>query len=101
MSTARHQCDQTEHNFVADAFNWEQCMKKEREAARAWSENWGEVFAPNHPKTYSEKIEKLKEEMEKLPVQAMMSNSQMSYTPVVPYKEYGKNYKRKSHCEDE
>lgn len=81
IMSARHQCDQTEHNFVADAFNWEQCMKKEREAARAWPGNLGEVFARKDPKTYSETIAKLKEKMEKLPVQAMM---QMSYTPVVP-----------------
>lgn len=85
MATERHQCDKTEHNFVADAFNWEQCMKKEREAAGAWSRNWGQVFAPDEPKTYAEKIAQLKEQMEQLPAQlAMVSNSQMSYTPAVP-----------------
>lgn len=95
--TGRHQCEETEHNFVADAFNWEQRVKGELAAARAWSGNWGEVFAPDSPKSSTEKIAKLKEKMEKLPVQAMMSNSQLSFTPVVPYKEYGsKDYKRKS-----
>ena len=96
MSIARHQCDNTEHNFVADGFNWEQRVRGELAAARSWSEQWGDVFAPDNPKTYSQKIAKLKEKMEKLPVQAMMSNSQMSYTPVVPYKDHGKNYKRKT-----
>lgn len=98
MATERHQCDKTEHNFVADAFNWEQCMKKEREAAGAWSRNWGQVFAPDEPKTYAEKIAQLKEQMEQLPAQlAMVSNSQMSYTPAVPYKDHGKDYKRQKH----
>lgn len=100
-ATARHQCEQTEHNFVADAFNWEQRVKGELTAARAWSGNWGDLFAPDSPKSYSEKIAKLKEKMEKLPVQAMMSNSQMSYVPVVPYKEYGKNYGRRSKVSDD
>lgn len=94
-------CEQTEHNFVADAFNWEQRVKGELTIARAWSGNWGDVFAPNDPKSYSEKIERLKEKMEKLPVQAMMSNSQMSYLPVVGYKEHGKNYRRKNFVEND
>ena len=47
--TGRHQCEETEHNFVADAFNWEQRVKGEVAAARAWSGNWGEVFAPDSP----------------------------------------------------
>ena len=94
--TSRHQCDQTEHNFVGDAFNWEQRVKGELNVARAWQSNWGEVFAPNAPKSYSAQIAVLKQQIEKLPVQAMMSNSQISYTHVVPYKEYGKSYKRKS-----
>ena len=65
--------------------------------ARAWSGNWASVFAPDAPKSYQEKIAMLKERMEKLPVQAMMSNSQMSYTELQPYKEYGAGtYKRKS-----
>ena len=92
----RHQCDRTEHNYVAEAFNWEQRIKGENEAARAWTKNWGEIYAPNSPKTHMEKIHRLQQEMKKLPVQAMMSNSQLSYTPVVPYQEFGKDYKRKS-----
>ena len=96
LTTMTTKCDQTEHNFVADAFNWEQRVRGELQAARAWSPNWGSVYAPNAPKDYSEKIAKLKEKMEKLPVQAMMSNSQMSYTEVRPYKEYGKSYGRKN-----
>lgn len=95
--TARHQCDETEHNFVADAFNWEQRVKGELTAARTWTSNWGSVFAPNSPKSYSEKIAKLENRMKELPVQALMSNNQISYTNVVPYDDFGgKNYKRKS-----
>ncbi|KAL7548029.1 hypothetical protein ACHAWF_011365 [Thalassiosira exigua] len=100
MTAARHQCDETEHNFVADAFNWEQRVRGESAAARAWSGSWGDVFAPGRPKTRADKIEALRKEMEKLPVQAMMSNSQMSYAPAKPYKECGKNYGRRSISED-
>ncbi len=96
MTSTRHQCDKTEHNFVADAFNWEQRVKSELNISRAWSKNWGEVFAPDSPKTNAEKIAKLKEKMEKLPIQAMISNTQLSFAPVAPYKEEGKDYKRKS-----
>jgi len=90
--TARHQCDEVEHNFVADGHNWEQRVRGEIQAARAWvrplrhsasflcqfslqsikAGNWGEVFAPDSPKTYKEKIDRLKKQMEKLPVQSMM-----------------------------
>ena len=95
--TGRHQCDETEHNFVADAFNWEQRVKGELTAARTWTSNWGSVFAPNSQKSYSEKIAKLENRMKELPVQALMSNNQISYTNVVPYDDFGgKNYKRKS-----
>ena len=76
--TGRHQCDETEHNFVADAFNWEQRVKGELTAARTWTSNWGSVFAPNSPKSYSEKIAKLENRMKELPVQALMSNIQIS-----------------------
>lgn len=96
MSTNRHQCEKTEHNYVADAFNWEQRAKSELAISRAWSKNWGSVFAPNEPKTNPEKIAQLKEKMEKLPIQAMISNSQLSFTPVKPYKEDSKDYRRKS-----
>lgn len=96
MTSDRHRCDKTEHNFVADAFNWEQRVKSELNISRAWSKNWGEVFAPDSPKTNAEKITKLKEMIDKLPVQAMISNTQLSFAPVVPYKEDGKDYKRKS-----
>lgn len=94
---SRHQCDQTERNFVAEAFNWEQRCKGENEAARAWDNNWGQLFAPNMPRSYKDKIAQLEKQISKLPVQAMMSNSQLSYTEVVPYQEFGsKDYKRKS-----
>ena len=34
--------------------------------------------------------------MKTLQVARLMTNSQMSYTKVTPYKEYGPNYKRKT-----
>ena len=96
---ARHQCEQTEYNYVAEAFNWEQRVKGENEAARAWTSNWGNLFAPNQPKSYGERIEDLKRKMtmEKLPLQ---SNYQMSYNKVEPYGEYGKDHRRKCYHPD-
>lgn len=93
---SRHQCDQTEINYVAEAFNWEQRVKGENDAARQWASNWSSVFAPDSAKTYAEKIENLEREMAKLPVCAMMSNTQMSFTGGKGYKDLGKNYARKS-----
>jgi|Transcript_1428 hypothetical protein len=99
---ARHQCEQTEHNYVAEAFNWESRVKTEDEASRTWVRNWGEIFAPNAPQTFNEKIQRLRQEIEKLPIQAMMSNSQISYTPVQPYESFGAaDYKRKSWTHEE
>ena len=93
---SRHQSDRTELNYVAEAFNWEQRVKGENDAARQWASNWASVFAPDTPKTYSEKIEHLKREIAKLPVCAMMSNSQMSYQGGKGYTELDKNYGRRS-----
>ncbi len=99
--TSRHQCDRTEINYVAEAFNWEQRVKGENDAARQWSSNWSSVFAPNAPKSYSEKIEHLQKEMSKLPVCAMMSNSQMSYVGGRGYEEFlTKSHARKSSWEE-
>jgi hypothetical protein len=80
---ARHQCEQTEHNYVTEAFNWESRVKTEDDT------NWGEVFAPNALQIFNAKIQRLHKEIEKLPIQAMMSNSQISYTPVQPYESFG------------
>ena len=97
MTAERRPGEKNEHNFVADAFNWEQRVKGEINAAKVWSSNWGEVFAPDSAKSYSEKIAKLKEKLATLPpVQAFMSTTHLSFTKVVPYKESGKDYKRKS-----
>jgi hypothetical protein len=92
---ARHQCDQTEYNYVAEAFNWEQRVKGENDAAREWSQNWGCLFAPDQPTSYKERIENLKRKTtkEKLPVQ---SNYQMSYTKAKPYRKFGeKDHRRR------
>eukprot|EP00804_Cyclotella_cryptica_P017275 CCRYP_016824-RA/>CCRYP_016824-RA protein AED:0.01 eAED:0.01 QI:0/-1/0/1/-1/1/1/0/101 len=99
--TSRHQCEQTEINYVAEAFNWEQRIKGENDAARQWASNWSSVFAPDMPKTHSEKIALLTREMAKLPVCAMMSNSQMSYVGRRGYKEMGRDYRRKSSWEED
>lgn len=98
---SRHQCDQTEVNYVAEAFNWEQRVKGENEAARQWASNWSSVFAPDSAKTYSEKIKHLEKEMAKLPVCAMMSNSQMSFMGKQGYEELSKSYGRKSSWDED
>lgn len=97
---ARHQCEQTEYNYVAEAFNWEQRVKGENDAARAWTTNWGLLFS-NQPTSYKYRIEELKRKMtmEKLPVQ---TNYQMSYTKVNPYREIGnKDHRRKTYRDDD
>lgn len=96
----RHQCDQTEYNFVAEAFNWEQRVKSENDVAREWNKNWGDLFAPNQPSSYKERIEDLKRKItkEKLPVQ---SNYQMSYTKVNPYQKFGEKDHRRKSMDDE
>ena len=102
---ARHQCEQSEYNYVAEAFNWEQRVKGEVNAAREWTSNWGvTLFAPNQPTSYRERIDHLKQKMtmEKLPVQ---SNYQMSYSnnkadPCLCT--YGsKDHRRKSYRDEE
>ena len=94
----RHQCDQTEYNYVAEAFNWEQRVKGENDAAREWNKNWGSLFAPNQPSTYKERIYDLKRKMteEKLPIQ---SNYQMSYTKANPYRKFGEKDHRRKRCD--
>jgi hypothetical protein len=97
MTSDRQHSDKKEHNFVADAFNWEQRVKGETNAAKEWSSNWGDVFAPDSAKSYSEKIAKLKEKLATLPpVQAMLSTTHLSFTKAEPYKDSGEDYKRKS-----
>ena len=98
MSLARHQCDQTEQNYVAEAFNWEQRVRGENDAAREWNKNWGSLFAPNQPTSYKDRIQDLKRKMteEKLPVQ---SNYQMSYTKTNPYRKYGQKDHRRKRCD--
>lgn len=97
MTADRQHSEKKEHNFVADAFNWEQRVKGELNSAKVWSSNWGDVFAPDSAKSYSEKIAKLKEKLASLPpVQALMSTTHLSFTKVQPYKESGKDYKRKN-----
>jgi len=77
-------------------------VKGETDAARAWHANWGSLFAPNEPRSFSDKIALLKQQMEKLPTQALMSNTQMSFTEVKPYKEYSnKSHKRRSAWNDD
>ena len=101
---ARHQCEQSEYNYVAEAFNWEQRVKGEVNAAREWTSNWGTLFAPNQPTSYRERIDRLKQKMtmEKLPVQ---SNYQMSYsnnkadTCLCTYG--SKDHRRKSYRDEE
>ena len=101
---ARHQCEQSEYNYVAEAFNWEQRVKGEVNAAREWTSNWGTLFAPDQPTSYRERIDRLKQKMtmEKLPVQ---SNYQMSYSnnksdPCLCT--YGsKDHRRKSYRDEE
>lgn len=94
----RHQCDQTEHNYVAEAFNWEQRVKTENDHAREWNKNWGSLFAPDEPTSYKERICDLKRKMteEKLPVQ---SNYQMSFTMVKPYRKFGEKDHRRKRCD--
>ena len=99
---ARHQCEQSEYNYVAEAFNWEQRVKGEVNAAREWTSNWGTLLVNgNQPTSYRERIDRLKQKMtmEKLPVQ---SNYQMSYSNNKALFTYGsKDHRRKSYRDEE
>ena len=96
----RHQCDQTDHNYVAEAFYWEQIVEGENDAAREWSKNWGSLFARDEPTSHKERISDLKRKMtkEKLPVQ---SNYQMSYTKAKAYRKFGEKDHRRKRCDME
>mmetsp|Transcript_9160 Transcript_9160/g.13571 ORF Transcript_9160/g.13571 Transcript_9160/m.13571 type:complete len:121 (-) Transcript_9160:1634-1996(-) len=94
-------CDKVERNYVADAQNWEQRVKGELESARIWSKNWGVLYNKddgnnNQDQNYKEKIQKLQAKMQSLPVQGMVTSTQMSYTGGKPYAEWGSNYKRRT-----
>ena len=88
--TTRHQCDQNEHYFVAEALNYEQIIRGESEAAMAWTGSWSKLYAPSSPKSYRGKLETLRQKMENF------LSKQWCPTPVIPYREFGKDYKRKS-----
>mmetsp|Transcript_48449 Transcript_48449/g.58650 ORF Transcript_48449/g.58650 Transcript_48449/m.58650 type:complete len:129 (+) Transcript_48449:321-707(+) len=87
----------SERNYVSEAHNWEQRVKGEMEYARTWQQNWGELYAKNEPSDYSGRIAQLRKEMELLPVQSIMTNSQLSHGEIKPYKELGSgDYRRRS-----
>ncbi|GMI45071.1 hypothetical protein TrCOL_g6543 [Triparma columacea] len=71
--------DKSEHNFVADAHNFEQRIKVENEAAMIWNHNWGSLYSAGEPLTYEGKIAKLEAELKKIPAAALATNNMMSY----------------------
>ena len=61
-----------------------------------WDTNWGVLYAKDIPTDYQGKIQKLQDEINKLPtVKGMTSLTQMSYRNVKPYDEWH-DFKRKS-----
>ena len=70
----RHQCDQTDHSYVAEAFYWEQRVEGENDAAREWSKNWGSLFARDEPTSHKERISDLKLKMTEEKTKMITSN---------------------------
>ena len=62
---------------------------------KIWDANWGELYAKDMPRDYVGKIQKLQDEIDKLPSARMMTLSQMSFKPVKPYDEWH-DFKRRS-----
>lgn len=79
--------DKGEHNYVADALNWEQRVSGELESARIWETHWGDLYSKGNPRDYEGKIKRLQEEINNLPVATLMTNSQMSWQNIKPYQE--------------
>jgi len=82
-------------NAVAENHNWVQRIEGEQEAAEIWGRNWGELYAGDQPTDNKGMIRKIEEKMKHLPVQSMMTNSQLSFTWNKPYVE-PKNYRLKT-----
>ena len=62
---------------------------------KIWDTNWSELYAKDLPRDYEGKIQKLKDEINKLPTVQVKTLTQMSYKPVKPYDEWH-DFKRKS-----
>ncbi len=69
-------------------------------AIKIWDTNWGELYAKDMPREYQGKIQKLKNEIDKLPSARMMTTSQISFKPVQPYDEWH-DFKRRSKSKTE
>ena len=87
--------DKSEHNFVADAHNWEQRIKTENGAAQIWTNNWGTLYAEGQSKDYNGKIADLQKELSSTQSQPMATNTMLSYLGDKPFVEptwqnYGK-----------
>ena len=73
-----------EHNYVADAQNWEARVKGELESARCWEANWGELYHEksegNDGSGGKDRIKRLEAQMKELPFTGAMTTHKMSYT---------------------
>ena len=88
---------ESEHNFVADAHNWEQRIKVENEAAQIWTNNWGSLYAPAQNTDYEGKIKALEAKMTAIPTQALATNTMLSYLGDKPFNELrAQNYGKKT-----
>ena len=88
-----------EHNFVADAHNWEQRIKTENEAAQIWSNNWGSLYVKDAPTTYAGKIAQLEAEIKKIPTASLATNTMLSYMGDKPFVEIKKAVSRRRRSE--
>ena len=70
-----------EHNYVADAQNWEARVKGELESARCWEANWGDLYHEGSKGSGGkDRIKSLEEQIQKLPFTGAMTTHRMSYT---------------------
>ena len=81
--------DKGDHNFVADAQNYEQRVKAELEGAKQWYGDWGSLYCPDAPTSYDERIKMLQDKARKIPGVRLETNNS-SYGTGKPYREFAK-----------
>ena len=83
-----------DHNFVADAQNFEQRVKAELDGAKQWYSDWGSLYCPEEPTSYSGRIKKLEDRAREIPG-VRLETTNTSYGTGKPYREFTKQKPKK------
>jgi len=68
--------EKVEHNFVADALNYEQRVRSELEVAKRWYEEWGVLYCPEEPRCYQTRVDMLTKKSQEIPNHSYKTTSQ-------------------------